>query len=64
MARTALALCLLGLACLARANAFSLPVKGGGGCTGFQYTIKKDEYSYNATMGEVVLGDGCSSEDF
>ncbi len=63
MTATALTLSLLALNFAARASAFSLTVKGDGGCTGFQYTIKKDEYSYNATLGAVNLGAGCKPED-
>lgn len=47
----------------ARANAFPLSVPANGGCTGFQYAIKKDKYSYNATLGAVDLGVGCKPAD-
>jgi hypothetical protein len=45
------------------ARAFTLTVKGNGGCTGFQYTIKKEEYNYTQRLGEVTLGEGCTNAD-
>lgn len=52
------------LLCAAQAHAFTLTVKANGGCTGFQYTIKKNQYTYNETLGNFTfLAKGCTNAD-